>query len=166
MNVVLIRRAALVVVALAAVAGAVTGREKPSVELVEPKAARVQPARVEAAPLAEIDLDKLRRPEAAAPQNDPFARLSFAPAPAPAPQQKQAEAAPPAPTAPALPFKYFGKLTQNGKTEVYVMRGDELLAVAPGENIDNDYSVESISDSAIGFTYLPLKTRQNLELPG
>lgn len=164
MNVVLIRRAALVVVALAAVAGAVTGREKPGIEVGEPRPeARVAPAsaRVASAPVAEIDLDKLRRAEASAPQSDPFARHSFAPAP-----QQQAEVPPPAPSAPALPFKYFGKLTQHGKTEVYVMRGDELLAVAAGEKIDNEYKVESISDTAIGFTYLPLKTRQNLELPG
>ena len=161
MKPVVLRRAALIVVALAAVAGAVTGREKPAIEVVEPKAAaRVEPA----VSVAEIDLDKLRRGDASAPQGNPFAPLSFAPAPLP--QQQQAEAPPPAPTAPALPFKYFGKLTQNGKTEVYVMRGDELLTVTAGQKIDNDYSVESISESAISFTYLPLKTRQSLELQG
>ena len=162
MNTVLMRRAAIVVVALAAVAGAVTGREKPAVEVVEPKAAvRAEPV----VTVAEIDLDKLRRGDAAAPQGDPFGRLDFAPTPRPQ-QQHQAEAPPPAPAAPALPFKYFGKLTQNGKTEVYVMRGDELLTVTAGQKIDHEYSVESITESAIGFTYLPLKTRQSLELQG
>jgi hypothetical protein len=84
-------------------------------------------------------------------------------------QQHAAVAAPPpppAPSAPALPFRYFGKLTQDGKTEVYVMRGDELVSIAAGRNIDDEYRVESISDTAIGFTYLPLKAKQSLEFAG
>jgi hypothetical protein len=154
-----LKRAALVVVALAAVVGVVTGREKPAVELIEAKAPRAEP--VVAA--VDIDLEKLHRAETGASQNDPFARNSFAPAPAP---QQEASAPPPAPSAPALPFRYFGKLTEKGKTEVYVMRGDELISIAAGSQLDNEYRVDSITDSAIGFTYLPLKTQQSMELPG
>jgi hypothetical protein len=152
-----LKRAALVVVALAAVVGVVTGREKPAVELIEAKATRSEP--VVAA--LDIDLEKLHRGETAASQNDPFARRSFAPAP-----QQEASAPPPAPSAPALPFRYFGKLIEKGKTEVYVMRGDELISIAAGRQVDNEYRVDSISDTAIGFTYLPLKTKQSMELPG
>jgi hypothetical protein len=66
--------------------------------------------------------------------------------------------------APALPFSYFGRLTQNGTTEVFVMRGDELISIAAGRNIDAEYRVEAITPSVIRFTYLPLNTRQTLEL--
>ena len=66
--------------------------------------------------------------------------------------------------APPLPFRYMGKLTQNGKTEVFVLRGDDIISIAPGQKIDADYRVEGITDSAISMTYLPLKTRQALEL--
>ena len=154
-----LKRAALVVLALAALVGVVTGREKPAVELIEAKSARREPV----VATSDINLDKLHRAETGAPQNDPFARNSFAPAPA---AQQAASAPPPAPSAPALPFRYFGKLTEKGKTEVYVMRGDELISIAAGSQLDNEYRVDSITDSAIGFTYLPLKTQQSMELPG
>ena len=65
--------------------------------------------------------------------------------------------------APPLPFQYFGRLTENGKTEVYVMRGDELITLAPGQKI-GDYRVEQIADASISFTYLPLKMKQTLDL--
>jgi len=152
----LARRAALAIVALAAAAGAVTGREKPAIELVETRPARIEAAA--AAPL-DIDLDKLRsRGEGEALQRDPFARLSFAP-------PQQAAAVPAAPAAPPLPFRYFGRLTENGKTEVFVMRGDELISVAPGRKIDAQYRVDSIGEQAIAFTYLPMKLKQSMELP-
>lgn len=147
--------AALVVVALVAAAGVVTGREKPAIELIEPKAARIEVPQG-----LEIDLEKLQRVETALPQNDPFARRDFT-------QPKQVLAAPQAPAAPSappLPFKYFGKLIEKGKLEVFVMRGDELISIAAGKNIDAEYRVERITDTAISFTYLPLKTRQSIDL--
>ena len=76
----------------------------------------------------------------------------------------RAGAAPEPPGAPPLPFVYAGKVTQDGRTEVYVTRNDELGRIAPGENIDAQYRVDAISASSIRFTYLPLKTVQSLEL--
>jgi hypothetical protein len=58
------------------------------------------------------------------------------------------------PVTPALPFQYFGRLTENGKTEIFVMRGDELLSIAPGQTL-GEYRVDSIGDKDIAFTYLP-----------
>lgn len=150
------KRAVYVALALAAAASVVAGREKPAVELVEPQTVRAQVATVND---MDIDLEKLKRTESDGSQKDPFARHSFA---APAPQV--ADAPPPPPSAPQLPFRYFGKLTQAGKTEVYVMRGDELISVAAGSRIDNEYRVDRITETAIAFTYLPMKTRQSLEL--
>jgi hypothetical protein len=151
------KRAALVVVALAAAASVVTGREKPAIERVETQAARAEPVRAAA---LDIDLGKLRsRGEGEAVQNDPFASRSFAP------PQPAADAAPAAPAAPPLPFRYFGRLTENGRTEVFVMRGDELISIAPGRKIDGEYRVERIGERAIAFTYLPMKLRQSMELP-
>ena len=152
------RRATLVVIALVLVAGVVTGREKPSSSFAEPVNRVESKAEVE----TDIDLSKLERSAAAAvPQNDPFARRSFAP---PAPQAA-AGAEPPKPVAPPLPFRYMGRLTQNGKTEVFVLRGDDIISIAPGEKIDAQYRVDGITETAIRMTYLPLKTRQALELP-
>lgn len=151
------KRAALVVVALVAAAGVVTGREKPALERIETKASRA-----EISPVVEIDLEKLHRAESTLPQNDPFARRDFV-SPKPALAAPQAA---PAPSAPPLPFKYFGKVIDQGKLEVFVMRGDELISIAAGKNIDAEYRVERITDTSIRFTYLPLKAKQSLELPG
>lgn len=168
LNVSVSKRAVLLLVALAAGAGIVTGREKPTLEVVQPRAERPAerpagpaPAR---APQPELDLDleRLTRSETMAPQADPFAARSFA---APA-REQVARAAPPAPSAPPLPFRYFGKVTQEGRTEVFVLRGEELISIAAGQKIGAEYRVEAIGEKSISFTYLPLKTRQALDLPG
>jgi hypothetical protein len=149
------KRAAAIAVALIAAASVVTGREKPALEVVEAK-----PGPVEKAAAPDIDLGKLRRAEAAgAAQSDPFAPRNFAPPAQPA------GAAPQGPQgAPPLPFAYAGKLTQDGRTEFFVTRGAELISIAAGAKIDAQYRVDSISEARIRFTYLPLKTRQSLEL--
>jgi hypothetical protein len=149
------KRAAAIALVLIAIAGVVAGREKPAIEVVESKPARIQ----EAAPAPDIDLAKLKRAQANAPQNDPFAPRSFEPA-----VRHAVAGAPAAPSAPALPFTYFGKLIENGKTEVFVMRGDELISIAAGQKIDGEYRVDAITESSIVFTYLPLKTKLSIEL--
>ena len=145
------RRIAIAVGAAVLVAGVVAGRERPAIELVETRAAAVQIAN------DGIDLEKLRRNEATLPLNDPFATKNFAPKQEPRP----VEAA--KPTAPPLPFKYFGKLIEGGKTETFVMQGDELISIAAGQKI-GEYRVDKISEASIAFTYLPLKTKQTLDL--
>ena len=148
------QRIAITAAAVILVAGVVAGRERPTLELTETRtAAAVQTD-------GGINLEKLERRESAAlPQSDPFAR--------PAEAEARPAAAPPTraekPSAPPLPFRYFGKLTEKGKTEVYVMRGDELLTVAAGQSI-GEYRVDSVTEASIAFTYLPLKTKQTMEL--
>jgi hypothetical protein len=145
------KRAAVIAAAVTVVAGVVAGRERPSMELIQEK------PRVAAADDG-IDLDKLRRPETSLPQSDPFARAFGQPA-----RAGQAASAADRPVAPPLPFQYFGRLTENGKTEVFVMRGEELLAIADGQKV-GDYRVDKITAASISFTYLPLKTKQTLDL--
>jgi hypothetical protein len=149
----------LLAIALVLVAGAsiVAGREQPPGAALEPRQGRSEPAA--AAP--EIDLARLERREAEAPQGDPFAPRNFAPVKqAAAPRTPAAPEAPKGP--PPLPFKYAGWMTQDGKTEIFVARGDELIGIAVGQKIDA-YRVDSITDERIAFTYLPTKKRQSLE---
>lgn len=144
------RRLAIAVAAIVLAAGVVAGRERPTLELLPERAAQ--------APAADgIDLERLRRGESSRPQADPFARKDFENRAA-----KSARTMPAKPVTPALPFQYFGRLTENGKTEVYVLRGDELLSIAPGQTL-GEYRVDSIGDKGVAFTYLPLKTTQRLE---
>jgi hypothetical protein len=148
-----------IALALIALASVVTGREKPVLEIVEPKSASRDAAAV--APV-DIDLEKLQRSAPASAGTDPFAPRSFAQRPAP--RQAQAAPAPAQPSTPPLPFTYIGRLTQDGKTEVFVLRGDELISLAAGQTIDGQYHVDAVSEARIIFTYLPLKTRQSIEL--
>jgi hypothetical protein len=145
------KNAAIIAAAVTVVAGVVAGRERPSLEMVQE---RVKPATDDG-----IDLARLQRPEATVPQNDPFARNFGQPKPA----QVSKAAVVEKPVAPPLPFQYFGRLTENGKTEVFVMRGEELIAVAAGQQI-GDYKVEQVADTSISFTYLPMKMKQTLDL--
>jgi hypothetical protein len=150
------KRPAAIALVLIAIAGVVAAREKPAIDRLEARPPQIE----KAAAAPDIDLARLRRSEANAPQNDPFAPRSFERA-----VQHAGAGAPAAPpSAPALPFTYFGKLIENGKTEVFVMRGDELISIAAGQKIDGEYRVDAITESSIVFTYLPLKARLSIEL--
>ncbi|HET9352030.1 MAG TPA: hypothetical protein VFO02_11970 [Burkholderiales bacterium] len=146
------RRLFIALAAVVLAAGVVAGRERPALELLPERAAQAPAAATEG-----IDLERLRRGESSTPQADPFAKKDFEKRAA-----KSASTIPAKPVAPALPFQYFGRLTENGKTEIFVMRGDELLSIAPGQTL-GEYRVESIGDKGIAFTYLPLKTTQRLD---
>jgi hypothetical protein len=149
------KRAVVTVAAVILVAGVVAGRERPSVEVIQPRAAAV-------AADGGIDLDKLRqRGELGPLQNDLFAVMN---AGGNAPAAAAQASAPEKPVAPPLPFQYIGKWSRGDKSEVLVMHGDELLSIDPGQKL-GDYRVEQIAESSISFTYLPLKMKQTLDVP-
>jgi hypothetical protein len=159
-----LKKALLAIAAAGLVASVVTGREKPSLAVAEP-AART-PSRVQVHQgigKQDLDLAKLERPAEEGARADPFASRSFAGPRIRSPAQKPAAAPPP--TAPPLPFQYIGKLTQDGKTEVYVTYGPELISVARGQRVGAEYRVDQVSESRIEFTYLPLNMQQALDLP-
>jgi hypothetical protein len=147
------RRIAVTVGAAILVVGAVLGRERPTLELLQERAPQTAAAADDG-----IDLARLQRGEASLPQIDPFERKNFVAS------EKPVVHAPAKPTAPPLPFQYFGRLTEKGKTEVFVLHGAELLTISAGQKI-GDYRVDAVSDSRIAFTYLPLKTKQTLDFP-
>jgi hypothetical protein len=89
-----------------------------------------------------------------APAQDAYAPLHFS----------QTTTAPSSQTAPPLPFRYVGRLVQNGRSEVLVLRGNVLHSIAEGDEIDGEYRVERITGATIHFTYLPGSVKQNLDL--
>jgi hypothetical protein len=107
-----------------------------------------------------LDLDRLAlRAEAPAGKEkpvDPFA--SRLPASVPG-----VPTGPAKPTAPPLPFRYLGKMIEDGKLNVFLARGEESLAVRAGSRV-GEYRVDKVTDHEIVFTYLPLKTKQHLPL--
>jgi hypothetical protein len=142
-------RIAFAVLLLALLAGVVVGREKPTALLVEK--ARTQ--------TPDFDISRLERPQAAPPSGDPFAARSFG-----APAAAQAAAAPAKPEAPELPFRYMGKVIEDGKLEILLLRGDEHYSVAAGQKIDDEYRLDKVTTSSLTFTYLPMKKKQTLEI--
>ena len=142
-----------VVSALASVVA--TGREQPS-SIVEPAAPRVD-TRLQAQD-GDIDLGKLEERQDEGAKVDAFAPRNFAPVVPP-----QAAAAPAKREAPPLPFKYLGKMVEDGKLSVFLTNGDESITVHAGERV-GDYRVDKITEAEVRFTYLPLKTKQSLPL--
>ena len=154
------RKALLAVASTVLVATMVMGREKPAAEVVE--ATRAE-RRAPADGTADLDLSKLDRAAvaSASPDGDPFAARSFNPPPPV--QQAAAPQAPATPEAPPLPFRYLGKLIEDGRTLVFLANGEESLAVRAGQKV-GEYRIDNLGEHEVVFTYLPLKTRQTLPL--
>jgi hypothetical protein len=68
------------------------------------------------------------------------------------------------PTAPPLPFTYLGKKNSNGKTEVYLAGGDEVLVVHENDLIRKNYRVKAINPPTLLLVYLPLNQIQQLSI--
>ena len=79
-------------------------------------------------------------------------------------QVKLAAPPAPAPVPPPLPFRYIGRVVQDGRVEVLLLRGAQHFSAAAGEALGSQYRVEKISDSEILILYLPLNVQQALPL--
>lgn len=157
----------------------------PARDVVQPKAPAVasrpaetatQPAasaRTEAETATSRDLDMERaqrrlKPPQRGPIQDAFVPRTWAvPQPAPTPVvQAPVSIAPSAPVPPPLPFEYLGQMSEDGKTMVFLNRGETPLVGRIGETLEGSYRIERIADNAVEFTYLPLNARQVLSIGG
>ncbi|MEM5448758.1 hypothetical protein [Paraburkholderia guartelaensis] len=113
---------------------------------------------------ARAKLVSLRAPLSLESAHDPFTASSWLPPP---PVEVPAAPVRPAPpTAPPVPFAYVGQLdAKAAKPQVFLSNADQLLIVSPGDVIDNQYRVESVSESDVVLTYLPLHERQVVAIP-
>ena len=73
---------------------------------------------------------------------------------------------PPPPAPPPLPFTYMGKLVEDGKLTVFLLRDDKNYAIKPGDTLDGSYRVDSVDAQRVVFTYLPLNMQQTLVIGG
>ncbi len=64
--------------------------------------------------------------------------------------------------APPLPFRYIGRIVEDGKIEVLLLRGEHQFSVAAGDMLGTDYRVEAVNDQEVVLRYLPLDVRQRL----
>ena len=108
----------------------------------------------------------LRAPLSVESANNPFAASSWLPPPPPVEVPIVPEVRAPAPTAPPVPFTYVGELdAKAAKPQVFLSNGERLLIVSPGEVVDDQYRVESVSESDVVLTYLPLNQTQSVSIP-
>jgi hypothetical protein len=68
------------------------------------------------------------------------------------------------PPPPPLPFTYMGKMLEDGKTVVFLTRGDRNYVVRQGATIDGQYRVDQIGARTMVLTYLPAKAKQTLAI--
>ncbi|WP_321925211.1 hypothetical protein [Burkholderia sp. BCC1998] len=122
-------------------------------------AAHDVPAPHDAAATAREQLAALRAPVSVEAAHDPFTASSWLPPPPVEPPPPETRPAPP--TAPPVPFIYLGQQdAKSAKPQVFLGNGDQLLIVSPGDVIDSQYRVESVSESNVVLTYLPLNQIQ------
>ncbi|MGU7769068.1 hypothetical protein ACV229_02650 [Burkholderia sp. MR1-5-21] len=129
-------------------------------------ASQSAPAGTAAAAAAPNDkLAALRAPVAVEASNDPFTASSWLPPP-PVVAPTLPETRPAPPSAPPVPFTYVGELDAKAvKPQVFLSNGDQLLIVSPGDVIDGQYRVDSVSESNVVLTYLPLNQVQVVSIP-
>lgn len=138
-------------------------RTHPS-EAAAKAAATASAAQASATSAAHAKLVSLRAPLSLESAHDPFTASSWLPPPPV--EVPAATVRPPPPTAPPVPFAYVGQLdAKAAKPQVFLSNGDQLLIVSPGDVIDNQYRVESVSESDVVLTYLPLHERQVVAIP-
>lgn len=105
-------------------------------------------------------------------KGNPFAHLSWLPPPpSPAPAPVRAPTQAPvamAPVAPPMPFTFVGMLERDAaKPSAFLAKGEALLIVSAGDVLDNGaYRIDSLSDTEIVMTFLPLNTQQSLTVSG
>ena len=69
------------------------------------------------------------------------------------------------PKAPPLPYTFIGSYVKSGDKPVYfLVRGDRVYDVRPGDTLENTYAVGNASRGQLQLTYLPLKQDQWLSV--
>lgn len=154
---------AALVVALS-VAG--TSRERAAVvEAIVAEGAGREPDRRHAArgpTAAEIDPARLQRhSDPREPANAFSSRSWYVPPPPPPPPPK---VVPPPPSAPPLPFAYLGRYIDADVQTFFLVRGDRVITARAGDILDGLYRVDGVEGSSLVLTYLPLNTRQPIEV--
>ena len=96
---------------------------------------------------------------------DPFDSRSWAPPPAPpkpASIKPQVEAAPPPPAPPPMPYRVAGQVVHDGTAQVVLAKGDRVITVREGQQLEDGYRVESIRADGVTLVYGPLDARQHI----
>ena len=138
----IVKKVLALIAVVGALASVVAGREQPSYAPVREPAARIDTRLPEA---GDLDIGRLQARADDGAKVDAFARRDFAPAAA-----AEAHAAVKR-EAPALPFRYLGKMLDKGKLAVFLTNGNESVIAKAGERI-GDYRIEMVTEAEVVFT--------------
>ncbi|GLO58666.1 MULTISPECIES: hypothetical protein [unclassified Pseudomonas] len=69
-----------------------------------------------------------------------------------------------APTAPALPFQFVGRLGDRDDLQVFLQSGEKLYVVRQGDVIEDTYRLDRVSANELSLVYLPLHQSQTLSV--
>ncbi len=61
-----------------------------------------------------------------------------------------------------MPYRYAGKLAQGGRQSVLLAKGDRVFPINEAETLDDSYRVESIGETEVTLTYLPLAREERI----
>ncbi|MCU6498281.1 hypothetical protein LPN04_10800 [Rugamonas sp. A1-17] len=121
--------------------------------------------RPSASPARAAARDAAQREPLAEAAADPFKVVSFLPPPKPVEAVAVAAPPPPPPVAPPFPYRYLGRmLSVDGKLLTYLARGDAIVPVQPQQVLDHDYRIDTLNDTELVITYLPLDERVRIPL--
>jgi hypothetical protein len=104
---------------------------------------------------------------------DPFVPYALPPPaepPVPSPEGKKPvrpePIAEPVRTAPPMDYRFLGRmLTPEGRPITLLARGDTTIEVQPGQQLDDGYRVEAVSEQAIRLAYPSLGTVVDVPIP-
>lgn len=154
-----------------AIAAAVALREQPAEEetIAEVAKPRAQARNKEIAPPHRLPLELLGPREYAEPDGGAFRSESWKPPAPPPPVQRSTaqpgtQSAPPAPSAPPLPFAYLGRIEDDGATLVFLSQQDRNYVAKTGDVLEGVYRLEEVNQREVIFTYLPLNAKQSLPI--
>jgi hypothetical protein len=161
-------RATLLVVVLVLLASVVMGAPWTGTPPTSSGTAMTAPANEAGAPSEPLDIERLERKKTVGMAPDLFKYQAFPPAGGLAARSAVAAIPPPpppVPIAPPLRLKYLGRMSDGGRTVVFLEAGQNLYSVAVGDTVESVYRVQAIADSSVTFRYMPLGQDQTLPIP-
>lgn len=100
---------------------------------------------------------------------DPFAVVDWQ-APPPKPQAVPMVAAPlalppPVPQEPAMPYRFMGRLKEEGgEPVIYLARGQDTVIARVGDKLDAQYTLVAVEERKLRIEYLPLNHIHDLPI--
>ncbi len=147
--------------ALAATLAAVWWSQRlPEEDTVVENTERVKPAIRFGQPSSSAANEGLKKPvRLTEARLDAFAPRDWTPPPPPPPPKYT-----PPPLPPPLPYRYLGKLQEQGRLVVFLDNNTRPIPIKGGEVLDGQWRVDEVTPRMVRFTYIPLAQTATLNI--